>query len=169
MCHLCWKYSLMHSHFSHVADVEKLPYTQANDVVLQHQMGAVRLTLDNGLIAMFRSCSIDASSFANELLVHEIDRLLHLHRTPAVALRQVLWNDLLVLNLAEDVLRDLQRVREKCHNNANVLSGVVVGWTKADLQVIPPSVLSTWLDRATFDAAKPTQRLVRRSESSGFF
>ena len=155
-------YALKTTPVSRVFTVEGLP--AGNDVLVDGETGAIRLQLGSGYLGLFRSCTFEDYSYVNEVVAHEIDRLLHLYRVPAVALKQIAWSELLVATqqypIDDEALERLYRVRDRCNGSGKLLTGALVGWTNNDLRVVQKGVLSDWLAHAAFDPMTPTQRLM---------
>jgi hypothetical protein len=146
MCHLAWKYALQHSVVSGISECEALPV--GNVVDDRSRTGAIRLTLEGGFLALFRSCIFQDYSYVSELVAHEVDRMLYLDRVPAVAFKAIEWNDILRTKPSEAHMRLLYHIRERCHNNADLLTGAVIGWTKVSL-VILSGLSSNWSESSS--------------------
>lgn len=100
--------------------------------------GGFRVRFANGMLGMFKSCSLVSTdeSWKSEIIAHAVDRLLGLHRVPAVVGRVLSVDELRRAHVAPGMdQRHLNDIVRTCNNNG-ALVGSVMGWTNFPLATV---------------------------------
>jgi hypothetical protein len=146
-CHRAWELHLIESAVRDVSSVQAI--TRSGRESEGRENGAIGVHMDDGHRALFKVCDrvYDLASgtalptsfetWKAELVAHAADRVLHLHRVPAVVPRSVRFGAQPLTTPPEiDGHERLKVVRFACQNGRRVMHGALIGFTKYPLERI---------------------------------
>jgi hypothetical protein len=166
-CHRAWELHMIESAVHDVVSVQSI--TRVGRDSEGRENGAIGLHMADGRRALFKVCDhvYDLASATTlptsfetwkaELIAHAVDRVLHVHRVPAVVPRSIRFTSLpLATADNEDAHERLKVVRFSCQNGRHVMHGALIGFTKFALERIK-NYHTHFVEEHEFDLSRLSQ------------
>jgi hypothetical protein len=153
-CHLVWEHSLRSATVTGLELVSPVVHHGHSPV---SRVSALKLVFDTGHSAIFKPCieGPRKPSYKAEIIVHFVDRLLEVHRTPATVLRSFSADELSAAHMGTGVSAKLKELRHHCTGSDNVFTGSLMGWAKFPL--VEARDFHEVISSISFSGTKPSQ------------